>query len=390
MIQIVKQIIGGIKMRIGIPKEIKNNENRVAITPAGVVALVNAGHEVLIEMNAGLGSSFTNESYQEAGAVIVEDAASVWSSTEMIMKVKEPISSEYKYFRKDLILFTYLHLAAEPALAQALKESGVLAIAYETVAVNRTLPLLTPMSEVAGRMAAQIGAQFLEKNNGGKGILLSGVPGVKRGKVAVVGGGMVGTNAAKIAIGLGADVTILDLSPDRLRQLDDIFGNELTTLISNPYNIAEAVKEADLVIGAVLIPGAKAPKLVTEEMVKSMSPGSVIVDVAIDQGGIFETVDHITTHDNPTYVKHGVVHYAVANMPGAVPQTSTVALTNVTVPFALQIANKGAIKAILENDALAKGVNVANGEITFEAVASDLGYNYVSVENALNPNNINA
>ncbi|MFF2456078.1 MULTISPECIES: alanine dehydrogenase [Peribacillus] len=377
-------------MRIGIPKEIKNNENRVAITPAGVVALVNAGHEVLIEMNAGLGSSFTNESYQEAGAVIVEDAASVWSSTEMIMKVKEPISSEYKYFRKDLILFTYLHLAAEPALTQALKESGVLAIAYETVAVNRTLPLLTPMSEVAGRMAAQIGAQFLEKNNGGKGILLSGVPGVKRGKVAVVGGGMVGTNAAKIAIGLGADVTILDLSPDRLRQLDDIFGNELTTLISNPYNIAEAVKDADLVIGAVLIPGAKAPKLVTEEMVKSMSPGSVIVDVAIDQGGIFETVDHITTHDNPTYVKHGVVHYAVANMPGAVPQTSTVALTNVTVPFALQIANKGAIKAILENDALAKGVNVANGEITFEAVATDLGYNYVSVENALNSNNINA
>ncbi|MGJ3194736.1 alanine dehydrogenase [Peribacillus frigoritolerans] len=377
-------------MRIGIPKEIKNNENRVAITPAGVVALVNAGHEVLIEMNAGLGSSFTNEAYQEAGAVIVEDAASVWSSTEMIMKVKEPISSEYKYFRKDLILFTYLHLAAEPALAQALKESGVLAIAYETVAVNRTLPLLTPMSEVAGRMAAQIGAQFLEKNNGGKGILLSGVPGVKRGKVAVIGGGMVGTNAAKIAIGLGADVTILDLSPDRLRQLDDIFGNELTTLISNPYNIAEAVKDADLVIGAVLIPGAKAPKLVTEEMVKTMSPGSVIVDVAIDQGGIFETVDHITTHDNPTYVKHGVVHYAVANMPGAVPQTSTVALTNVTVPFALQIANKGAIKAILENDALAKGVNVANGEITFEAVATDLGYNYVSVENALNPNNINA
>lgn len=377
-------------MRIGIPKEIKNNENRVAITPAGVVALVNAGHEVLIEMNAGIGSSFTNEAYQEAGAVIVEDAASVWASTEMIMKVKEPISSEYKYFRKDLILFTYLHLAAEPALAQALKESGVLAIAYETVAVNRTLPLLTPMSEVAGRMAAQIGAQFLEKNNGGKGILLSGVPGVKRGKVAVIGGGMVGTNAAKIAIGLGADVTILDLSPDRLRQLDDIFGNELTTLISNPYNIAEAVKDADLVIGAVLIPGAKAPKLVTEEMVKTMSAGSVIVDVAIDQGGIFETVDHITTHDNPTYVKHGVVHYAVANMPGAVPQTSTVALTNVTVPFALQIANKGAIKAILENDALAKGVNVANGEITFEAVATDLGYNYVSVENALNPNNINA
>lgn len=377
-------------MRIGIPKEIKNNENRVAITPAGVMALANAGHEVFIEMNAGLGSSFTNESYQEAGAIMVEDAASVWESTEMIMKVKEPIPSEYKYFRKDLILFTYLHLAAEPDLAKALKDNGVLAIAYETVSVNRTLPLLTPMSEVAGRMASQIGAQFLEKNNGGKGILLSGVPGVKRGKVAVIGGGMVGTNAAKIAIGLGADVTILDLSPDRLRQLDDIFGNQLTTLISNPFNVAEAVKEADLVIGAVLIPGAKAPKLVTEEMVKSMSPGSVIVDVAIDQGGIFETVDHITTHDNPTYVKHGVVHYAVANMPGAVPQTSTIALTNVTVPYALQIANKGAVKAILENEALAKGVNVANGEITFEAVATDLGYNYVNVVSALDQNNINA
>ena len=377
-------------MRIGIPKEIKNNENRVAITPAGVMALANAGHEVFIEMNAGLGSSFTNESYQEAGAIMVEDAASVWESTEMIMKVKEPIPSEYKYFRKDLILFTYLHLAAEPDLAKALKDNGVLAIAYETVSVNRTLPLLTPMSEVAGRMASQIGAQFLEKNNGGKGILLSGVPGVKRGKVAVIGGGMVGTNAAKIAIGLGADVTILDLSPDRLRQLDDIFGNQLTTLISNPFNVAEAVKEADLVIGAVLIPGAKAPKLVTEEMVKSMSPGSVIVDVAIDQGGIFETVDHITTHDNPTYVKHGVLHYAVANMPGAVPQTSTIALTNVTVPYALQIANKGAVKAILENEALAKGVNVANGEITFEAVATDLGYNYVNVVSALDQNNINA
>ena len=377
-------------MRIGIPKEIKNNENRVAITPAGVVALGNAGHEVLIEIKAGLGSSFTNEAYQEAGALIADDAASVWESTDMIMKVKEPIPSEYKYFRKDLILFTYLHLAAEPALAQALKDSGVLAIAYETVSLNRTLPLLTPMSEVAGRMASQIGAQFLEKNNGGKGILLSGVPGVKRGKVAIIGGGMVGTNAAKVAVGLGADVTIVDLSPERLRQLDDIFGNQLTTLISNPYNIAEAVKEADLVIGAVLIPGAKAPKLVTEEMVKTMSPGSVIVDVAVDQGGIFETVDQITTHDQPTYVKHGVVHYAVANMPGAVPQTSTIALTNVTVPYALQIANKGAVRAILENEALAKGVNIANGEITFEAVAHDLGYNYVSVEKVLDPNNINA
>ncbi|USK60546.1 alanine dehydrogenase [Peribacillus asahii] len=377
-------------MRIGIPKEIKNNENRVAITPAGVIALVSAGHEVFIEQDAGLSSSFTNEAYQQAGAVLVEDASSVWASSDMILKVKEPIAAEYQYFRKDLILFTYLHLAADPALTQALKSSGVMAIAYETVSVNRTLPLLTPMSEVAGRMAAQIGAQFLEKPKGGKGILLGGVPGVKRGKVTIIGGGVVGTNAAKIAIGLGADVTILDLSSERLRQLDDIFGNQLTTLISNPYNISEAVKEADLVIGAVLIPGAKAPKLVTEEMVQSMSPGSVIIDVAVDQGGIFETVDHVTTHDYPTYVKHGVVHYAVANMPGAVPQTSTTALANVTIPYALQIANKGVIKAILENDALAQGVNVANGEITFAAVAHDLGYTYVPVQDAINPKNISA
>jgi len=377
-------------MRIGIPKEIKNNENRVAITPAGVIALVSAGHEVFIEQDAGLSSSFTNEAYQQAGAVLVEDASSVWASSDMILKVKEPIAAEYQYFRKDLILFTYLHLAADPALTQALKSSGVMAIAYETVSVNRTLPLLTPMSEVAGRMAAQIGAQFLEKPKGGKGILLGGVPGVKRGKVTIIGGGVVGTNAAKIAIGLGADVTILDLSSERLRQLDDIFGNQLTTLISNPYNISEAVKEADLVIGAVLIPGAKAPKLVTEEMVQSMSPGSVIIDVAVDQGGIFETVDHVTTHDSPTYVKHGVVHYAVANMPGAVPQTSTTALANVTIPYALQIANKGILKAILENDALAQGVNVANGEITFAAVAHDLGYTYVPVQDAINPKNISA
>lgn len=380
---------GIIYMRIGIPKEIKNNENRVAITPAGVVALVKAGHEVFIEKDAGTGSNFTNDGYMTAGALIVEDARSVWESSEMIMKVKEPIPEEYQYFRKDLILFTYLHLAADSTLTKALKDSGVLAIAYETVSVNGTLPLLTPMSEIAGRMAAQIGAQFLEKPKGGKGILLSGVPGVKRGKVAVIGGGVVGTNAAKIAIGLGADVTILDLNPDRLRQLDDIFGNQLTTLISNPYNLAHAVAESDLVIGAVLIPGAKAPKLITDEMVIAMSPGSVIIDVAIDQGGIFESVDHITTHDNPTYEKHGVVHYAVANMPGAVPQTATLALTNVTVPYALQIANKGAVKAILSNPALAKGVNVAKGSITFKAVADDLGYDYVSVEEALDNENIN-
>lgn len=370
-------------MFIGVPKEIKNNENRVALTPAGVVSFLNAGHTVLVESGAGIGSGFTNEDYAKAGATIIDSAEQVWTKADMIMKVKEPLTSEYKYFRQGLILFTYLHLAAEPPLAQALKDSGVIAIAYETVTVNRTLPLLTPMSEVAGRMAAQIGAQFLQKNNGGLGILLAGVPGVNRGKVTIIGGGIVGTNAAKMAIGLGADVTIIDLSADRLRQLDDIFGNQIKTLMSNPFNIAEAVAEADLLIGAVLIPGAKAPKLVTEEMVKSMKPGSVIVDVAIDQGGIVETIDHVTTHDNPTFEKHGVIHYSVANMPGAVPRTSTIALTNVTVPYALQIANKGVYKAIAENDALKQGLNVANGEITFEAVAKDLGYEYVTVEAAL-------
>ena len=370
-------------MFIGVPKEIKNNENRVALTPAGVVSFLTAGHTVLVEKDAGLGSGFTNEDYAKAGAEIIDDVEAVWTKSDMIMKVKEPLVSEYKYFRQGLVLFTYLHLAAEPSLAQALKDSGVIAIAYETVSANRTLPLLTPMSEVAGRMAAQIGAQFLQKNNGGQGILLAGVPGVNRGKVTIIGGGIVGTNAAKMAIGLGADVTIIDLSAERLRQLDDIFGNQIKTLMSNPMNIAEAVAEADLLIGAVLIPGAKAPKLVKEEMVKSMKPGSVIVDVAIDQGGIVETCDHVTTHDNPTFEKHGVIHYSVANMPGAVPRTYTIALTNVTVPYALQIANKGVFKAIVENAALKLGVNVANGEITYEAVAKDLGYDYVTVENAL-------
>ncbi|MGG4506526.1 alanine dehydrogenase [Heyndrickxia sporothermodurans] len=377
-------------MIIGVPKEIKNNENRVAMTPAGVVHLLNAGHKVIIETNAGLGSCFTNEEYKQAGAEIIESASDVWTKADMIMKVKEPLASEYGYFRKGLILFTYLHLAAEPELTKALVDSEVIAIAYETVTVNRTLPLLSPMSEVAGRMAAQVGAQFLEKTQGGKGILLSGVPGVKRGKVTIIGGGMVGTNAAKIAVGLGADVTIIDLNPDRLRQLEDIFGTSVQTLMSNPYNIAEAVKESDLVIGSVLIPGAKAPKLVTEEMVKSMQPGSVIVDVAIDQGGNFETVDHITTHDDPTYVKHGVVHYAVANMPGAVPRTATIALTNVTIPYAVQIATKGVVKAVNDNPAIKAGVNVANGHVTFEAVANDLGYKYVTVEEAISKEAINA
>ncbi|KAF0817223.1 MULTISPECIES: alanine dehydrogenase [unclassified Cytobacillus] len=368
-------------MIIGVPKEIKNNENRVAATPASVDALVKSGHKVLVEIDAGIGSGFTNEDYTEVGAVIVDTAAEAWAA-EMVMKVKEPLPSEYGYFREGLVLFTYLHLAAEPELAKALTEKGVTAIAYETVEVNRTLPLLTPMSEVAGRMSAQIGAQFLQKTNGGMGILLAGVPGVSRGKVTIIGGGVVGINAAKMAIGLGAQVTIIDLSPERLRQLDDIFGNSIQTLMSNPFNIAQAVKDADLVIGAVLIPGAKAPKLVTEEMIKTMKPGSVVVDVAIDQGGIFETVDHITTHDNPTYDKHGVVHYAVANMPGAVPRTSTIALTNVTINYALQIANKGVVKAIEDNAALKLGVNVVNGSITYPAVAKDLGYDYVSVEDA--------
>jgi alanine dehydrogenase len=367
-------------MIIGVPKEIKNNENRVALTPSGVVSFLKTGHRVLVEKDAGFGSGFADEDYRSAGAEVLEEAQEVWGQAEMIMKVKEPLPQEYAYFREGLILFTYLHLAAEPELAKALIDKGVTAIAYETVSANRTLPLLTPMSEVAGRMASQIGAQFLQKTTGGEGILLSGVPGVERGKVTIIGGGIVGTNAAKIAVGLGAKVTIMDLSADRLRQLDDIFGNDVETLMSNPANIARAVAEADLLIGAVLIPGAKAPKLVTEEMVKTMKPGSVIVDVAVDQGGIVETVDHITTHDKPTYEKHGVVHYAVANMPGAVPRTSTIALTNVTVPYALQIANKGLYKALLENDSLKLGLNVANKEITYEAVAKDLGYAYVSAE----------
>jgi alanine dehydrogenase len=375
-------------MIIGVPKEIKNNENRVALTPAGVVSFIKEGHKVLIEKGAGLGSGFPDEDYTSAGAEIIDLASDVWANAEMIMKVKEPLDSEYKYFRPGLVLFTYLHLAAEPFLAKALKENGVIAIAYETVELNRTLPLLQPMSEVAGRMSAQIGAQFLQKFNGGKGILLSGVPGVSNGKVVIIGGGIVGTNAAKMAIGLGADVTILDLSADRLRYLDDIFGNQIKTLMSNSFNIAAAVAEADLVIGAVLIPGTKAPKLVTEDMVKTMKPGSVIVDVAIDQGGSVETIDHVTTHDNPTFVKHGVVHYSVANMPGAVPRTSTMALTNVTVPYALQIANKGVVKAISENQALMRGVNVANNEITYEGVAKDLHYDFVTVEEALINENV--
>lgn len=367
-------------MRIGVPKEIKNNENRVAMAPSGVHHLAESGHQVFIEAGAGEGSGFTDEQYRAAGATIAASAEEAWAQ-EMVMKVKEPQPEEYRYFYEGLVLFTYLHLAAEPELTKVLTEKKVVGIAYETVQLaDGSLPLLTPMSEVAGRMAAQIGAQFLEKPHGGRGILLSGIPGVTRGRVTVVGGGMVGTNAAKIAAGLGADVTIVDLNPARLRELDDLFGNRINTLMSNPLNISDAVKESDLVIGAVLIPGAKAPRLISEEMVESMKDGSVIVDVAIDQGGIFETTDRITTHDDPTYVKHGVVHYAVANMPGAVPRTSTIGLTNVTVPYAIQIANKGYVKASRQNEAILKGINTLEGYVTYKAVADAHGLEYESAE----------
>ena len=365
-------------MRIGVPSEIKNNENRVAMTPAGVVQLVKAGHEVFIQKGAGLGSGFTDKHYTLAGAIMVEGAAEAWGM-DMVMKVKEPIPVEYGFFRPGQILFTYLHLAPERELTKELVSKKVIGIAYETVQLeNGSLPLLTPMSEVAGRMSTQLGAQFLQKPDGGKGVLLGGVPGVRSGKITIIGGGVAGTNALKIAVGLGADVSIIDVNPDRLRELDDIFGNQVSTLMSNPYNIAEAVRESDLVIGAVLIPGAKAPKLVTEEMIQSMEPGSVVVDIAIDQGGSFETTDRITTHDNPTYVKHDVVHYAVANMPGAVPRTSTIALTNVTVPYAVQIANKGYRKACLENIALCKGINTLEGYVTYKAVSDAHSLEYAN------------
>ncbi|MET2871062.1 alanine dehydrogenase [Exiguobacterium profundum] len=370
-------------MKIGVLKEIKNNENRVALTPMGAFMLTELGHDVFVETNAGLGSGFTNMEYIDAGATILETAKEVWEGVELALKVKEPQPSEYQYFRPDLTLFTYLHLAAEPELTKALVDSRITAIAYETVEVDRTLPLLTPMSEVAGRMAAQIGAQILEKPHGGKGILMSGLPGVPRANVTVIGGGVVGTNAARIAIGLGASVTLMDISPARLRQIDDLFGNTINTLISNKYNIAKQVAESDLVIGAVLIPGAKAPKLVTEEMVQRMSPGSVIVDVAIDQGGICETIDHITTHDAPTYERYGVQHYAVANMPGAVPRTSTMGLTNATMPYIIECAQKGVFPALLENEALLKGLNVINGTVTYEAVSRDLEYPFVPAHEAV-------
>ena len=371
-------------MIIGIPKEIKNNENRVALPPSGVFDLTNRGHQVLVEKDAGKGSAITDEEYAAAGATIIEKAADVWAA-EMVMKVKEPLPEEYQYFRKGLLLFTYLHLAANKPLTEALVNSGVNAIAYENVQpADNTLPLLAPMSEIAGRMAAQIGANYLERVNGGKGILLSGVPGVRRGNVAVIGGGVVGLNAAKLALGLGANVTLLDVSVPRLKELDIIFGNSVQTMMSNSYNIQDAMKTADLVIGAVLIPGHKAPTLVTKEMVAQMPDHGVIVDVAIDQGGIFETEDRVTTHDDPTYVAEGVVHYAVANMPGAVPQTATYALSNSTMAYANLLANNPLEEILKNNLALRRGVNTYNGKLTIEAVANDLCMDYTPIDGLLN------
>lgn len=371
-------------MIVGVPKEIKPQENRVAITPAGVDALVRAGHKVLIEKGAGEGSGIYDEDYKQAGAEIMPSAESVWENSEMIVKVKEPLPSEYKYFKEGQVIFTYLHLAPEPELTKALMESKVVAIAYETVQKDDgSLPLLTPMSEVAGRLAIQEGAAFLEKFRGGKGVLLSGVPGVPPASIVIVGAGTVGTSALKRAVGMGARVTILDINVNKLRYLDDIYQGRIETLYSNRFNLLNAISKADLVIGAVLIPGAKAPKLVTEEMVRAMEPGSVIVDVAIDQGGCVETIDHPTTHAEPVFVKYGVIHYAVSNMPGAVPRTSTFALTNATLPYALELANKGWKKAIIENKALARGVNVLNGKITYKAVAEAHNLPYHPLEEVL-------
>jgi len=358
-------------MIIGCLKEIKNNESRVALTPSGVHALA-ASHTVLVEAGAGLGSAISDEQYLAAGAQIVASADEIWQRSEMIMKVKEPISSEYSKMRKGQILFTYLHLAADRDLTLALMEHGVTAIAYETVEVNRHLPLLAPMSEVAGRMSIQVGAAALQRPHGGRGVLLPGVPGVKPGKVVVLGGGVVGVAAATIAHGMHADVTILDLNLERLAEIDHLFHGQVKTLASSAYEIEQQCISADLVIGAVLVPGAKAPKLVTKELVAKMQPGSVLVDVAIDQGGCFEG-SHPTTHGDPTFAVHNSLYYCVANMPGAVPATSTYALANATFKYALAIANKGWEKAIADDPALGAGLNVHNGQITYAAVASAHG-----------------
>lgn len=363
-------------MKIGLPKEIKNNEFRVGLTPGAVSDYVQAGHTVLVETGAGIGAGFPDEEYVAAGATIVADAKSAWDA-EMIVKVKEPIECEYQYFRKGMLLYTYLHLAADAPLTKALMDAEVTAVAYETiVGRNGGLPCLAPMSEIAGRMSVQEGAKYLEKTYGGRGVLLAGVPGVQRGNVVILGGGTVGTNAAKIAIGMGANVTIVDVSTRRLAYLDDIFPRQVTTLFSTRANIQKAIAQADLVIGAVLLPGRSTPKLVKKEDLKLMKPGSVIVDVAVDQGGCVET-SHPTTHDEPIFVEDGVIHYCVANMPGAVARTSTRALVNSTLPMGLKLANMGAEAALAQDKGLMEGLNCYAGKCTYPGVAEALGLEYV-------------
>src|SRR3954467_4353864 len=363
-------------MKIGVPREIKTNENRIALVPAGAEALIAAGHQVSIEAGAGLGSGFADDAYTSVGAKVAPDAAAVWKDAEMIMKVKEPIEREWPHMRKGQVIFTYFHFAADEKLTRAHMKSGAICVAYETVELpSRELPLLTPMSEVAGRMAVQEGAKYLEKLYGGRGVLLGGVPGVAPAKVVILGGGIVGINAAKMAAGLGAKVVILDISLERLRYLSDVMPANVQLIHSNRHNILEQREDADLVVGAVLIPGAKAPKLIRKADLKTMQPGSVIVDVAIDQGGCVETI-HATTHENPTYVVDGIIHYGVANMPGGVPRTSTLALTNATLPYAMQLANKGWKKALKENTALRKGLNMFDGKVTYPGVAEAFGMKY--------------
>lgn len=363
-------------MIIGVPKEVKNNEFRVAITVAGVHELTRDGHTVLIQLGAGTSSSIIDAQYASAGAEMVEDADQLWARADMVMKVKEPIASEYRHFREGLILFTYLHLAAEPELTAALIKSGVTAIAYETVQEGRTLPLLAPMSEVAGRLSVQVGAQLLMEPVDGPGILLGGVPGVRAAKVVVLGAGVAGTNAAAMAVGLGADVTILDININRLRELDALYQGRLKTVASNSLEIEIALLDADLVIGSVLVPGAKAPKLVTNELVSKMKPASVLVDIAVDQGGCFEDT-HATTHENPTFKVHGSVFYCVANMPGTVPNTSTYALTNVTLRYALALANLGVEEALRRDPALAAGLNISGGKVTNRSISTAHGLDFV-------------
>jgi alanine dehydrogenase len=360
-------------MIVGVPKEIKNKENRVGMVIAGVRALTQAGHKVLVQHNAGTGAGISDDDYRKAGATILETGKEIFDKADMIIKVKEPLPEEYPLLREGQILYTYLHLAADERLTKALMERKIVGIAYETIQpADGSLPLLAPMSAVAGRMATQIGATYLQHDHGGKGMLLGGVTGVERANVAVLGGGVVGVNAAKMAVGLGAKVSILDTNVHRLDYLADIFGNEITTLYSNNETVERAVNKADLVIGAVLVPGAKAPKLVTREMVSKMQPGGVIVDVAVDQGGSVETC-RPTSHEHPTYTVDGVIHYAVPNMPGAVPRTSTYALTNVTLKYALQLANLGWKDAVTRDEALRKGVNILNGKVSYKQVAEDLG-----------------